>query len=302
MSLPIEHILKTKQNILYLGVGGGYDILGAVPMVYLARKPCVLANYNARLKSLRCYPGEADPQTYVEDRIQRWVNDRLMMACPSYALPKCGVKAMTQHLQSIVDKHGIEAIILIDGGVDSLMTGDEEGSGTWLDDAVTMIAANEMPVSVKVLTCLGFGTETEEGLCHHHVLRNIAEITAANGFYGACTLPYQDMYQEACEYVWENNRKSHIHTKVISALHGRFGTDNMYEGVDAQVIGGEEQETYISPLMSLYWFFSLEKVVRRNRLLSRLKQTNTSTDVMMVHRQAIDILESQKKARRDIPY
>ena len=315
LNLPnnILEMVKRSNNILFLGVGGGFDIMGSIPLyVNLdVAKKITFANYNPRLKAMekfdtRDLPAESDHNAHIEHKLAEWLAPH-ELGQTVYGIPKGGVKSTAAYLKKIVKDHDIDMMILVDGGVDSLMNGDEEGAGTWLDDTVTMLAASEAGYGMhKVLACLGFGTELEEGLCHHHVLKNMSSLLADEAFWGCCALIRDSwefrQYRDACEYVWENYRKSHIHTKVISAVDGLFGDTNLYEGVDAQVLDGVKCKNYISPLMSLYWFFALDWVLLKNKMAKLLKDTNTSTDVMMLYRQNIDQLNTNKRKREAIPY
>jgi hypothetical protein len=313
MNLPhyLRQIFNENKNILLLGIGGGYDIMGAIPF-YMASDDnnFVFANYNAGAKTLSKFDTQDLPketsQSYVEYRLAQWLAPQGVSRYV-YAIPKTGVKTAASYIESIVRENDIQAMILVDGGVDSLMTGDEEGSGTWLDDTVMMAAATQVDKRMpKVLACLGFGTELEEGLCHHHVLKNMADLLADEAFFGCCALLRDSwefrQYVDACEFVWENQRKSHIHTKVISAVNGLFGAVNQYDGVDAQVLGGDKCKNFISPLMSIYWCFSPSCVLAKNKMAEILKDTNTSTDVLMLYRQMIDKLNVNKRKKEPIPY
>jgi hypothetical protein len=132
----------------------------------------------------------------------------------------------------LVDHLNIEAVILVDGGVDSLMHGDEQQPGSLIDDTLSVAAASTLDLPVKLLACLGFGAEIE--VCHHHALENMATLTREGAFYGACALVqamevYQ-LYESACRYVFEkeNHSKSHINNHVMSAVLGKFGYDLIY--------------------------------------------------------------------------
>lgn len=245
--------LENKNNILYIGVGGGYDIMGAIPFYQaMPNAKCVFANYNSGAKAFTKFTAQDPADVCIEKRLADWSNQTV------YTLPKAGVKAVRSQIAKIIQDHQIEIIVLVDGGVDSLMHGDEEGAGTWLDDTVAMTAINGIDEKIpKILACIGFGTELEEELCHYHVLKNMAELIAMNAFYGTFSLTKQNVafqkYQEACEYVWQGQRKSHIHTKIISAVHGFFGEQNLYNEIDAQVSTGVKCKNFTSPLMSLYW-------------------------------------------------
>jgi hypothetical protein len=281
MNIPIK---IENKNILFAGIGGGFDIFGAIPLLSsLKNNNHVFSNYN----------GEADkftdmPNCYPEN---------LLELKPLYVLPKMGVKAYLDMYKSIVAKHNIDVIIAVDGGVDSLMHGDEEGAGTILEDFANLIALNQLSSVDKYLVCSGFGTELEEGVCHHRVLENISLLCKDGGFLGSCSLvqgPEFDEYKRICERVWENNRKSHVQTKVIASVLGDFGKANLYEDSEAKIINSTKN-IFLSPLMGIYWFFKLSNVMKYNRLYGSLSQTTTKTDLFMVYRQMIDNLKPMRK-------
>ena len=99
-----------------------------------------------------------------------------------------GFKALKAGYEKPVKEHGIDTIILLDGGVDSLMRGDEEGCGSVFQDTLSLGVVDSLDVPTKILACVGFGTETEEGVCHYRALENIAALTKDGGFLGACAL------------------------------------------------------------------------------------------------------------------
>jgi hypothetical protein len=293
MHTPIDGILSQNLNVLWVGVGGGFDIYGSIPLLQEG-SPLVLANFNGSRREMVCH-SSTDQGDTPEARLASFLAAENRPATV-YALPRCGVKLMRAFLQDITSKHNIDCVICVDGGVDSIMMGTEEGAGTLLEDTVTMTAVDLLDVEHKKLVCLGFGTEMEEALCHHSALENMAVLTRDGAFLGSCSLvkgDEYDLYKRGCEHGWSDGRKSHIHSKVISAVEGLFGNTNLYCDVDARV-GALQVINYITPLMPIYWFFHLEPVIQRNALAKPLSITNTWTDVMMVYRQLIDVLKPQR--------
>lgn len=301
LNLPID--FTDQDNILFLGIGGGFDIYGAIPIFThpsLEGKKVTFANLNSRAKNFGLVESVGDTP---EERLADWLQKNGHNS-KVYALPRCGVNQMIGYLETIKTENNIKSIVCVDGGVDSLMTGEEEGAGTIIEDTITMMAVLKIKHVVNFLMCIGFGTEMEEGVCHHLALENIAKISEIGGFLGSCSLMTEnsqyEAYKDACEYGWKDVRKSHIHTKVISAVEGKFGDENLYDGIDAQV-GGVKVMNYTNPLMGIMWFFDLGKVMMRNKLATPFENTNTATDVLMVYRQMIDQLAKTKRARKPIP-
>jgi hypothetical protein len=256
-----------SKNILLMGGGGGYDYLGT-------------ELFRSALASGRNF-------SYIRSE-------------------HSGVQPLLQSIRAVVESDKIETIIVIDGGVDSLMRGDEVGSGTLLEDTVTLAAVANVDVPHKILVCMGFGTEVEEGLCHYRALENIADLTRAGGFLGCCALTPEmssfQCYKNFCESEWEGKRKSHIHTRIIPAVMGHFGEQTMYDGVDAHIAGqAKEAPAFINPLMTLCWFFDLMKVYERSLFAKKLVPTGTRTDALMIYRQILPELLKNPRPDIDIP-
>lgn len=305
LNLPVN--LTHYNSILFLGIGGGFDVYGSIPIFThssLKGKKVTFANLNSSASPANglqvAVPGGNTP----EGRLAEWLLKEGHTDCKVFTLPKCGVKTMKAYLEVIKAENEVDFIMCVDGGVDSLMTGDEEGAGTIIEDAITMSAVTELDDVVTCLMCVGFGAEMEEGVCHYSALENISRITEDGGFWGSCSLitgnPNYEAYKRACEHGWEGTRKSHIHTKVISAVEGKFGEENLYDGIDAQV-GGVKVVNWTNPLMSIMWFFDLATVMASNKLDVAFSITNTYTDVLMVYRQMIDELAKTKRVRKQLP-
>jgi hypothetical protein len=202
--------------------------------------------------------------------------------------------------EHLVKKLNVDAIIAVDGGVDSLSRGDETGAGTMLEDSLSLAALDALKVPVRILACIGFGTEVEEAVCHHNALENMAALIKAGGFLGGCALtPTMDTFQQyeaACRYVWEkpSHHKSHISTRIIPAVRGEFGNFHLYP---------EDNHTrvFISPLMSLYWFFDLPLVAHHNLIIPLIRETQTQEDALRI------VLsywrhKPMRRPRKEIPY
>ena len=262
--LNIPNTIQTGEKILYVGVGGGYDILGAVPLHTTLAKPAAFANVG---------------------------NTEITMPGPFYTLsPKAGVVEAYEALRRIVQIEGADSVVAVDGGVDCLMRGDEVDAGTILQDFITL-AAIQMLQLPSVVSCLGFGCETEEGLNHYRALENIAGLAAAGGFLGTCSLTKHQVsfarYKEVCTKNWEGRRKSHVHPRVIAAVEGEFG-DKCIDGVDANLlVPGGTLSPFISPLMSMYWFFDLSVLMQVNKISGSLSGTKTMSEAFGIYRKLV---------------
>lgn len=321
LNLPIFDHLTDCQNILIAGAGGGFDIYAGLP-IYLALrdagKTVHLASYSfmdLTLAKLFSTPiieidglligahgsMEHTPPYYPEGYLAQWFHEVEKETVTIWVLDRTGAMPLAGAYRHLAKKLDIQAVILIDGGVDSLMRGDETAPGTLIEDSISLAALSQVDVPVKLLACIGFGTEVEERLCHHHALENMAGLAKAGAFYGACALtkemPVFQKYESACRYAWEtreDNSKSHIHTRVIPAVQGEFDNFQMYPGDNMTPV-------FISPLMSLYWFFNAETVFERNLLAQQLVFTHSASECRNIGMLRY-VSETVKRPVRRIPY
>jgi len=169
-----------------------------------------------------------------------------------------------------------------------------------VEDSITLAAVQPLDVPVKILACVGFGTEVEEALCHYNALENIAALAKAGAFFGSCALVPQmesfQLFESACRYVWEqpNHARSHISTRIIPAARGEFGSYRMYRD-DYEYPG-----VFISPLMSLYWFFDAQIVTERSLLVPLIRDTMTTSEAILI---CANLMSKTKlRPRQSIPY
>jgi hypothetical protein len=318
LNLPILDQLADSQNILIAGAGGGFDIFSGLPLYFTLRdmgKNVHLANYS--FSEFDLVKLSSEPQSladdlvlgpkgdikydliyYPEGYLSQWFKRVRGEDVTVWMFARTGAGPLAEGYSALVNHLNIDALILVDGGVDSIMRGDEIGSGTMVEDSITLAAVKDIDIPVKILACIGFGTELEEALCHYTALENIASLTKDGALLGSCALiPQMEVFQlfeAACRYVWEqpNHVKSHISTRIIPAVNGEFGTYSMYPK--------EYPGAFISPLMTLYWFFDVRMVTERNLLIPLIRHTATTM-------QAILMCASMKRttpqrARRTLPY
>ncbi|MBZ0279037.1 MAG: DUF1152 domain-containing protein [Anaerolineae bacterium] len=319
LNLPILHHLENSRNILIAGAGGGFDVFSGLPLYFTLRdqgKTVHLANFSFTEFSVLHMITEPEVLVanrvvgargpvkipfpyYPEGYLSRWFAETLNQDVTVWMFPRLGVVPLIEAYTRLVEHLKIDALILVDGGVDSIMRGDEIGAGTLVEDTISLAAADALDLPVKILACLGFGTEVEESVCHHHALENMAALAKDGAFLGGCALtpqmPAFQQFEAACRYVWEQpgHYKSHISTRIIPAVHGEFGDFHLYP---------DDQGTWllVSPLMSLYWFFEVGGVVRRSLIVDALRQTHSTTQAMLITGQSRSNLKM--RPRREIPY
>jgi hypothetical protein len=193
-----------------------------------------------------------------------------------WCFEKTGVRPLIENYQTLAEHLELDAILLVDGGVDSLLRGDEAQIGTILEDAISLIAVSTLKqIPLRMMACLGFGAEQE--IHYAQVFENIAKLTSLDAFLGSCSLHQQmggyQLYEAAVSYVQAQPSQdpSVINSSVISAVQGHYGDHHLTEKTRGSRL-------WISPLMAIYWFFDVAGVARRNLLYSNLRYTDTRTE------------------------
>ncbi len=295
--LPFFDALADANTILLAGAGGGYDIFGGLPLYFALRaagKTVHLANLSFThiyaTNGRRIGPAlvevthetEGSARYFPEGHLCRWFHEAYGEAIPIYCFDRAGAKPVATAYQNLVTElGGVDAVVLIDGGTDSLMRGDEAGLGTPEEDSVSLYAASRLQnVATKLLVCVGFGVDTFHGVCHAQFLESVAALAREGAFLGAWSLlndmPEVQAYRSAADYVHEKmfNHPSIVNSSVLSAAEGRFGNYHA-------TYRTEGSELFINPLVSLYWAFQLDAVAGRNLYLDWIGETEDFAQVAL---------------------
>jgi len=185
--------------------------------------------------------------------------------------------------KTIIEREKIEAILLVDGGTDSLMFGNEEELGTPTEDMTSICAVNMIKnVKQKILFNIGFGVDCFHGVSHSLYLENVCTIGQAGGFYGSFSLLQSHLEAKQFQEVFEasNPENSIVCSSVLSAIQSKFGNTHS-KHTESRTRGSE---LFISPIMSMYWAFDVEIVAKHVLYLDTLVDTQSGSQV----RQKID--------------
>lgn len=320
LNLPIFDLVADSQNILIAGAGGGYDVYAGLPLYFALceqGKTVHLANYSFTEMQLAKHFTKTTmliedlligahghvkaPLPYIpEPYLAQWFLETRGEEVTVWMFANTGAVPLTQAYRKLVAHLNIDALILVDGGVDSIMTGGELGSGTILEDSITLCAVQELDIPVKISACIGFGAEVEEQVCHYNVLQNMAALVKQGAFYGGCALTTQmeafQLYESACRYAWEkpNHLQGHISTRIVPAVHGEFGDFHLYPYGDQRV------PILVSPLMSLYWFFDTNAVIANNKVMDYLRNTETKQEA--IKGISMYLRSTKLRPRKSLPY
>lgn len=311
---PLFTRLASASSVLIAGAGGGFDVYAGLPLAFALRaqgKQVHLANLSfselARLDLddwvapdlAAVRPDSAGNDDYFPERtLARWL-DRERLPTPVYAFPRTGVRPLTAAYQALVQHTGADAVVLVDGGTDILMRGDEAGVGTPEEDMASLAAVAALEGVDRLVACLGFGIDAYHGVCHAHVLENLAALDRAGAYLGALSIPSASpearAYLDAVAHAQASTplRPSIVNGQIAAALRGEFGDVSF----TSRTAGGE---LFVNPLMGVYFSVDLLALAGSVGYLERLGDTMTAIDVALViedHRDAV-----MRRPRRSFPH
>lgn len=236
---PLFAALAPARRVLIAGAGGGFDVYAGLPLalalwaggveVHLAslsfselelvdRKSWVAEHVVA------VTPDSASPDWYFpEGALARWLAAQGLPATV-YAFPPLGVPTLRQAYRYLIDELDIDAVVLVDGGTDILLRGDENALGTPVEDITSVAAVAGLDLPIKLVTSLGFGIDANDGVNHVQVLENLAALDREGGYLGALSIPgssreaklYRDAVADA--QAATPQRPSIVHGQIAAAI------------------------------------------------------------------------------------
>src|SRR5580704_1149639 len=309
--IPFLSTLERAERVLIAGCGGGFDVFAGVPIAQQAMragKQVIFANFSFTNLSL-CGGEQITPTTWRVDEQsddipyfpERWLAEWLAAhgrVPPIYAFAKSGVRPLRAAYSLIMERHDIDLCVLVDGGTDSVLFGDEPSLGTVVEDAVSTVAACAATEKQVVLAAIGFGVDHHHGVSHHAFLENVAHLIHDGGFLGVFSLtlgtPEADAFLDLVDYA---NRRQPQHQSIVcnsiaSALRGEFGNYHATPRTSGS-------ELFINPLMAQYWTFEARRVVCNMSYAAELAETEGIEDARLVierRREGLDL-----RPRRELP-
>lgn len=286
---PFFTRLRGARRVLVAGAGGGFDVYAGVPLA-LALRAAGKEVHLASLSFSELYGLDLDvwvdhdvaairPDTTIrgdyfpERALARWL---ALQDLPDtvYAFPRTGVQPLRDAYRALLEHlGGVDAIVLVDGGTDILMRGDEHGLGTPEEDMASLAAVAGLDeVAVRLVACLGFGVDSYHGVNHSLVLENLAALDREGGYLGTFSLPRESregsLFLDAVEHAQRAtpDHPSIVQGSVAAAVRGDFGDVRFTERT-------KDSELFINPLMALYFCVDAPALARRNLYLDRLENT-----------------------------
>ncbi|GGQ83306.1 hypothetical protein GCM10010166_61990 [Couchioplanes caeruleus subsp. azureus] len=284
---PLFAALSGSRRVLVAGAGGGFDVYAGLPLamalvdlgaeVHLAN----LAFTQLDLLDLDVWiaenvaavgPDTAGCDDYFPERaLSRWLagND---LPSTVYAFPRVGVQPLRDAYRWLADHLGVDAIVLVDGGTDILMRGDESHLGTPVEDMTSLAAVAGLDIATKLVTCLGFGIDAYHGVNHTQVLENLAALDRDGGYLGALSIPGASreatMYRDAVAAAQTATplRPSIVQGQIAAATRGACGDVQFTQRTRGSTL-------FVNPLMAIYFTVDLDALAARSLYLDRLEHT-----------------------------
>jgi Protein of unknown function (DUF1152) len=296
--------VKKSRGVLLIGCEGGYCILHTLPLYFgiksleipvhlcnmtlaslknstapvihrdqgISKAPvCYEVSYKTEFTSGGTKPNEYFPEKYLCE----WFRDKGEEDMIIYATEKTGPRNLSQAYQKICEIHAIDLIVIVDPGSDSLMAGDEYEIGAYLEDMLTMFSVHRTGVR-GILCNIGIGYDRRIGVSDCSSLRAIAEITQTQGYLGSFSLTKSmkevNQYINASEYVESKMAVRNISGHyIINSILGKFGNISISEN---------QGRIFINPIMSQYYFFKLENVIRRIKYREFVEDIHNAADFL----------------------
>ena len=312
-------LLNDAKTVFLAGCGGGYDVTSGLPLYFALRsqqKQVILANISFTdlqhkapedesrycekcvkvTHNMKCKTDRDDyfPELY----LSRWFWEKFSENVPVFTFTRdTGVEQLAKAYSKICSEHKVDAIVLVDGGTDSLMFGTEEKLGTPIEDQTSIVAASSVEGVPKYLAAVGFGVDSFHGVSHGLFLENVATLERDGGYLGCFSVPQGSveggLYLEGYQAISSHMQPSIVCASITDAMKGHFGNHHSTTRTG-------RSELFINPLMPIYWTFELQKLVAKIPYAPALRETRSRLEVGKVIHTHHGKLAEQKKLRRPI--
>ncbi len=163
--------------------------------------------------------------------IRQLVDKHNIQNASIYCFLENGIKQLTEAYNTIIEAENIDTIILMDGGTDSLMTGDEKDKdgkpalGTPYEDISSIVAVNNTQAKNKFLYCLGYNVDKYHGVTDESYLMNVSNLIKQDYFIGSYMLNKKDESTQKYIDVFMNcdPENSIVNSNIICSIQGHHG-------------------------------------------------------------------------------
>ncbi|MFE7465701.1 DUF1152 domain-containing protein [Streptomyces sp. NPDC057499] len=285
---PLFNRLDSAERVLVAGAGGGFDIYAGLPLALsLLHQGKHVQLANLSFSALEGLPVDAwlapdvaviTPETsphqayFPERTLAQWL-ELHRYPCTVHAFSRVGVQPLRAAYRALIERYDIDAVVLVDGGTDILMRGDESGLGTPEEDLTSVAALSAIEVPERLVVSIGFGVDAHHGVSHGLVLENIAALERDGAYLGAFSLSRTTregaLYVDAVAHARHHtpDHPSIVNGSIAATVQGSFGDVRFTSRTRGS-------ELFINPLMSLCFAFELEGVARNCHYLDRIEHTH----------------------------
>jgi hypothetical protein len=310
--LPFFDALADTRRVLIAGAGGGFDVYAGLPLaLWLTRNGRTVHLANLSIvnlygldKRVWLEPGvaaitadTAGPSDYFpEGTLACWLAQH-RLPDTVYAFPRTGVRPLRSAYRRLAKRLNLDSIVLVDGGTDILMRGDEAALGTPVEDATSLAAVHGTPVPTKLVASIGFGVDAYHGVNHVQVLENIAALDRVGAYLGAFTIPSHGpeaaLYRDAVAHAQASTpgRSSIVNAQIAAALTGAAGDIPLDRRTSRTPL-------FVNPLMAMYFTFDLAGLAAQSLYLDRIR----TTDDMLQVSHLIERFRDETTRRPRVPF
>ncbi len=315
------------KNILIAGCGGGYDFLHGMLLYHqlleLGKKiiihsfsftniDSIKENYENIYNSGKAVVKKVNsksiseltycPEIHLCDFLDKEYKDGQKHEVYASNARQFTVPQLTDFYKNLVEKENIDAILLIDGGSDSLMKGDEEGLGDPIEDAVSLCAISQLNIKEKILINIGLGCDRFNHVSDASSLRAISEAIEANAYLGAFHF-YKgtkgfEFYKFCIDYISDKqNWHSIVSESIISASQGFFGSKEVPKRLQSRA----NDQVYLWPLMSIMWTHDLDFFAGRSLICEWIKNEKSTLECHLALERGRHRIENKIREVENLP-
>lgn len=296
----LDDVFKNSKKALVIGMGGGGDVLGCVPTAnYLnfLGVESILGGLTWERKVVDPKPG---PRKMGEIQNIKLLSDTVGLATASTRAGQVrftesivaealgeetllvdinrGVVGAYNELAKAIKKLGVDLVVGIDVGGDSLARGDEDGIRSPLADATMLCVLRKLEESTPTLHgVIGMGCDGE--LTLDELYMNIAAVAKRGGFLGARGM--SDADKKVLARILPKT-KSEASAMVLEAANGGYGE---------RTIRQEKRKFILTPMATLTLYFDPAVVYEISRPAKLIDKTKNLRDADKILRKAGHITE-----------
>lgn len=276
----LERIFSRAERVLVLGIGGGGDVIGGIPTASFARAlgcEALLGGITWERKVADPKPG---PRRIEELEGVERINEFCALAEPRARIKggcvltegavaeilgervflldiNGGCVNTLRAIEDAMEKLGIDMIVGIDVGGDSLARGNEKGVSSPLADSIMLAVLNRIPGAV--LGMIGYGSDGE--LTQEELHTNIAKIIERGGYLGARGASPEELeLMRRCAEATPTEASK----LVVEAGRGRHGYVRIRQ---------ESREVYLTPCSLVTFYFRASDVFKISKIARLVENT-----------------------------